>query len=60
MLFLLTFGENDPINWLDLWAFADIKSALPVLERAAYPLAVYPDFMLVNHARKHGKEIIEH
>ncbi len=42
----------------DGWAYADSSTDLPILERAAHPVAVHPDERLLAAARRGGWEII--
>jgi len=51
-------GGKAAVDWSDSWAYADSYLDLPVLQRAAHPVAVHPDPELAAHASEHGWEII--
>ena len=51
-------GGHNPILWPQSYAYTDSYTDLPLLERAGYPVAVYPDEGRAAHAQQHGWEII--
>ena len=50
--------DKDGALWSQSYAYADSYTDLPLLERAKYPVAVYPDPELAAHARSRGWEIM--
>lgn len=50
--------SSDSILWPQSYAYADSYTDIPLLERAGYPVAVYPDPQLAAHAQSHGWEIM--
>jgi HAD superfamily phosphoserine phosphatase-like hydrolase len=51
-------GVGSEMAWPHSYAYADSCTDLPLLERVAYPVAVYPDAQLTALAQSRGWEII--
>jgi HAD superfamily hydrolase (TIGR01490 family) len=50
--------QNKGLSLVDSWGYSDSHNDLPLLNRVEHPVAVAPDFVLREHARKHGWKII--
>ncbi len=47
------------VDWPASYAYADRDADIPLLSLVGQPVAVYPDEMLLSHARAEGWPIIE-